>query len=187
VPGAEVARGLRVPLDLIIAQKIRHPYKPGRTIGAVTEAGDPVIDRLEAVSVPDEWLHCCITAGRQEARRRRERYAGGRAPLLAAGRLAIVVDDGIATGLTMEAAIRELQGHRPARLVVAAAVASADSVRRLMNEADDVVVLRIAEDYREAADACYEYFPPVPDQAVIALLREAESALSAVETDTGGT
>ncbi len=171
VPGAEVARRLHMPLDLIIARKIGHPYNPEYAIGAVTEYGDPVINPDEVAHLHSESFGRQVAAQRQEASRRRQVYLGGRASLSAKGKIAIIVDDGIATGLTMEAAIRELQGQQPARLVVAVPVIPADTATKLAREVDDVVALDVAENYLGAVGAYYEYFPQVSDDEVVALLR----------------
>lgn len=173
VLGAEVARRLRMPLDLIIARKIGHPYNPEYAIGALTERGDPVINRLEVARVQGEWLRRHVAAERQEARRRRELYRGGREALSATGKIAIIVDDGIATGYTMEAAIRELQGQRPTRLVVAVPVVPASTAVKLSEEVDEVAALDAPEDYLGGVGAYYDEFPQVTDEEVIALLREA--------------
>lgn len=168
--GAAIARRLRMPLDLIIARKIGHPFNPEYAIGAVTESGELAGNPREMARVGSEWFRHQIEIERQEARRRHRAYLGDRAPLSATGKLAILVDDGIATGLTMEVAIRELQRQKPARLVVAVPVAPADTAARFAREVDDLVALDIPEDYLGAVGAYYEDFAQVTDDEVVALL-----------------
>lgn len=173
VPGAVIARRLGMPLDLVIARKIGHPHNPEYAIGAVTESGEPVSNRRELAEVGEDWFQRQVELERREARRRREAYLGARAPLSPAGKTAILVDDGIATGLTMEAAIREVQQHDPKRVVVAVPVIPPDTAARLARAVDDVVALDVPADYFGAVGAYYADFPQVSDQEVIAELRAA--------------
>ena len=171
--GAEIARRLHMPLDLIIARKIGHPFNPEYAIGAVTESGELTSNPREVAHVDTEWFRRQIAVEREEARRRHQAYLGGRASPSATGKLAILVDDGIATGLTMEVAIRELRRQKPARLVVAVPVAPSDTAARFEREVDDLVALDIPEYYLGAVGAYYEDFRQVTDDEVIALLRAA--------------
>jgi predicted phosphoribosyltransferase len=173
VLGVEIARALDMPLDLIIARKIGHPENPEYAIGAVTEFGEPVVNELEVARLDPRWFAHEVEAQRREARRRHQLYGGGRTLLSAKDRLAIIVDDGIATGLTMMAAIRAAHALEPARLVVAIPVAPSDTAARLAREVDDVVALDIPEYYLGAVGAYYEHFPQTSDQEVIDLLRSA--------------
>jgi predicted phosphoribosyltransferase len=167
---AEVADLLDLPLDLIIARKISHPRNRECAVGAVTETGDPIVDRAAVADVPVEWFERQVAVERREARQRRQTYLGNRAPQQASGKLAIVVDDGIATGLTMIAALRELQTQRPKRLVVAAPIIPADTVLRLQQEADDVVALATPASHLDSVGAYYDSFDQVIDEEVVRLL-----------------
>lgn len=169
--GVEIARALAMPLDLVIPRKIGHPHNPEYAIGAVTEEGDLVVNQWEVSRVDLHWLDRQVAKERQEARRRRELYLGDRKPLPAAGKTAILVDDGIATGLTMRAAIRDLKNRHPERIVVAIPVAPRDTAERLAMEVDDVVGLEITDAYRGSVSAYYDYFPQLTDEEVIALLK----------------
>lgn len=171
VLGAEVARALGMPLDLIIPRKIGHPLQPEYAIGAVVESGEIVSNQQEVARVDPEWFRQEVEAERREARRRRELYLGGREPGSVAGKTAIIVDDGIATGLTMEVSIREARRRQPAHLVVAVPVAPPDTVERMSREVDDFVVLDRSPYYLGAVGAYYDYFPQTTDEEVIALLR----------------
>lgn len=176
VLAAEITQRLGMPLDLIIARKIGHPHNPEYAIGAVTGGGEVVSNPLEVRRVPRDWYQRQIAAERQEAERRRQVYSGGRAPLSAAGKTAIIVDDGIATGMTMQAAIRAIRHQRPARMVVAVPVVPADTAARLEREVEEVVALDIAADYLGAVGAYYDDFPQVSDREVIALLEDTPVA-----------
>lgn len=175
VPGAVIARRLGMPLDLIIVRKIGHPYNPEYAIGAVGEGGELAVNPREIEQAPSAWLQERIAAEQQEARRRHSVYLEGRALLSAAGKTAILVDDGVATGLTMEAAIRELKHRHPARVVVAVPVIPADTAAKFAEKVDEVVALDAPVDYLGAVGAYYDYFPQLSDDEVIALLREANS------------
>lgn len=177
----EIATALRMPIDLVIPRKIGHPYNPEYAICAVCEIGDPVCNEWELARVDRQWFAQRVHAERTEARRRRERYLEGRAPLPAAGKTAIVVDDGIATGLTMRAAVREVKGRGPAHVVVAVPVSPKDTAELLRQEVDEVVALDIPEFYLGAVGAYYEDFSQISDEEVITLLRRAEHKAGAVD------
>lgn len=176
VLGAEIARALGMPLDLVIPRKIGHPLSPEYGIAAVTDSGELVTNPWEVSQMDPEWFKRSVERERAEAVRRRTRYLGGRAPLPLEGKVAILVDDGIATGLTMEAAIRDVKRRRPARLVVAVPVAPADTAERLRAQVDDFVALDIPELYLGAVGAYYDHFPQVSDDEVIALLAPSGTA-----------
>lgn len=175
VLGVEVARELGMPLDLLIPRKIGHPQQPEYAIGAVVENGEMVCNQREVAHVDPQWLREEVEAERQEARRRRESYLGGRGPVSVKGKTAIIVDDGIATGLTMEVAIRDARRREPARLIVAVPVAPPETAERLAREVDEFVLLDHSPYYLGAVGAYYDYFAQVTDDEVIALLRSTAS------------
>jgi predicted phosphoribosyltransferase len=174
VLGVEIARALGMPLDLVIPRKIGHPYNPEYAICAVTEAGAPICNEREVAQVDPGWFRRHVEAERREARRRRELYLAGRAPLPAEGKIAIVVDDGIATGLTMRAAIQDVRSRRPARLIVAVPVAPKDTAERLAREVDEVAALDVSDFYLGAVGAYYDDFPQLTDEEVMQLLHELQ-------------
>src|SRR3990170_984243 len=176
VLGAEVARALDIPLDLLIPRKIGHPLQPEYAICAVVENGEMVCNQHEVARVDPQWFRKEVESERNEARRRRELYMGGRAPAPVEGKTAIIVDDGIATGLTMEVAIRDARQRRPAHLVVAVPVAPPETVERLAREVDEFVVLDRSPYYLGAVGAYYDHFLQVTDEEVIALLRSVAAA-----------
>lgn len=174
VLGVEIARALGMPLDLVIPRKIGHPYNPEYAICAVTEHGAPVCNEREVAQVDPEWFRKRVEAERREARRRRELYLAGRVPLPAEGKIAIVVDDGIATGLTMRAAIQDVRSRHPARVIVAVPVAPKDTADRLMRDVDEVAALDVSDFYLGAVGAYYDDFPQLTDDEVMLLLREVQ-------------
>ncbi len=171
VLGVEVARDLGMPLDLLIPRKIGHPLQPEYAICAVVENGEMVCNQSEVARVDPQWFRREVEAEREEARRRRELYLGGREPVAVADKTAIIVDDGIATGLTMEVAIRDARRRQPAHLIVAVPVAPPDTVERLSREVDEFVVLDHSPYYLGAVGAYYDSFYQVSDEEVVALLR----------------
>lgn len=171
VLGVEVADKLGMPLDLVIPRKIGHPQQPEYAIAAVAENGELAANDAEVRRVDPKWFRETVAREQAEARRRRGLYVGGRAPLALAGKLAILVDDGIATGLTMFAAIRDVKQRGPARTVVAVPVAPADTVAQLRREVDAVVTLDEGEYFLGAVGAYYDDFPQVSDDEVVALMR----------------
>lgn len=171
---AEVAKALHAPLDLVLVRKIGMPFDTELAIGAVAEAGEPVTVRNEDVIVlggVDEATFEGLRARQlHEIARRREAYLAGRRPAEVAGRVAIVVDDGIATGATTRAALRAVRARRPAKLVLAVPVAPSDTLAELRGEADEIVCL---EDYTPfgAIALYYGDFRQVSDAEVTAILR----------------
>jgi predicted phosphoribosyltransferase len=178
VLGAIVARALDMPLDLLIPRKIGHPLQPEYAICAIVENGEMACNQQEVARVDPRWFQQVVAAERHEARRRRELYLGGREPEPVKGKTAIIVDDGIATGLTMEVAIRDAKRRKPAHLVVAVPVAPPDTVEQLSREVDDFVVLDRSRHYLGAVGAYYDYFNQTTDDEVIELLRSAVAAES---------
>lgn len=179
VTGVEVARRLELPVDLIIPRKIGHPLNPEYAICAVSEAGELVCHEEELAGLDPAWLQGEVAQAMAESRRRRELYLGGRAPLVASHRTAILVDDGIATGLTMRATIRDARLRAPARVVVAVPIAPRDSADVLRRESDALVALDIPVHYLGAVGAYYDDFRQVSDDMVIGLLAAQERGRTA--------
>lgn len=171
---AEVAQVLEAPLDLLVARKIGHPVDPEYAVCAVTETGPLICNEAERAGLDWLWLEQAAKTERQEAKRRRELYMGGRRSPAVRGKVAIVVDDGIATGLTLRAAIAELQARKPAEIVVAVPCAPRDAVDELLEVADRVVVLADPDEYVGAVGAYYDLFPQLTDDDVLALLDEVD-------------
>ncbi len=168
---AEVARALKAPLDLLLVRKIGAPHQPELALAAVAEGGALAIneDVLEAVGASPAYVEQQARAQAQEIARRRSLYVGGRVPVPVAGRSAIVVDDGIATGATMRAALRLLRERAPARIVLAVPVAPPDTIESMRPLVDDLVCLDTPA-YFHAVGAHYVDFDQVDDATVTRLL-----------------
>jgi len=173
---AVVAPRLRMPLDLIIPRKIGHPHNPEYAVAAVVESGARDINRVEVAGLDTGGSDQAAERAQQEALRRRRCYLGERSPCALEGKAVILVDDGIATGLTMEAAIQDAKARGAQELVVAVPVVPADTARRLARMVSQVVAVEIAEHYLGAVGAYYDDFSQLSDQDVIELLKQAAPA-----------
>jgi predicted phosphoribosyltransferase len=169
VLGAEIARSLDAPLDLIIVRKVGHPFSPEYATAAVAEDGHTVVNEAEVDTEDKEWFEENVEIERQEALRRRVLYTRDRAPVAATGKVAIIVDDGLATGLTMFGAIQEIRHSNPRKIVVAVPVGPPETVQELKKIVDDVVVLYITANFG-AIGSFYSRFDQVSDNEVIGLL-----------------
>ncbi len=176
VVAAEVARRLGAELDVIVARKLGAPISRELAIGAVTADGERYLneDILRELRVPEHYVQTVTEEEQAEARRREERFRAGRPPARIAGRTVILVDDGLATGATMHAAVRSVRRQRPARLVVAVPVGARETCEELRAEADEVVCLFQPEPFW-AVGAHYRHFEPVDDATVQELLRASAS------------
>ena len=171
--GKVVAEALGGDLDVVLTRKIPAPGFPEFAIGAVDESGWSYVSEDAArVGATRDYLDRAIAAERETMRRRREQYTPIRPPIDPAGRVVIVVDDGLATGATMRAALHALRARRPARLVCAVPVASYEALELVRPHADEVVCLDVPVDFR-AVGQFYLDFRQVGDDEVVALLREA--------------
>lgn len=173
---AEISRALGMPLDLVSARKIGHPFSPEYAIAAVTDTGELAVNPLEVSRVDRQWFEREVEIERLEAVRRRQRYLKNAPPRSLAGKVAILVDDGIATGLTMEAAIMQARQRKPQKLVLAVPVAPQDTAAKLAKTVDELVALDIPEHYLGAVGAYYDDFRQISDEEVEALLAELADA-----------
>ena len=174
--GAQVATALDAPLVALSPRKVGHPWQREYAIAAVCEDGPLVEGSEDLGSFDAAWLEAAVANERNEARRRREAYGGPRLEATVRGRTAIVVDDGLATGVTMRAALAAVQAAGATRTVVAVPVAPAATVAVLEREADEVVVAHLPERFQGAIGYYYERFGQVPDDEVVRLLEEAQRA-----------
>jgi len=176
--GYEIARALGVPLDVIVVRKLRAPDEPELGLGAVVDGDHPesVLNEevVEALKISPEYLDNEIRLQLREIQRRQQIYRKGRAAPRLADRTVIVVDDGIATGGTIRAALRGVRRAGPARLILAAPVAPSEAVQSLRAEADDVVCLETPSDF-DAIGQFYADFRQVSDDEVVALLERANA------------
>src|SRR5438552_8032254 len=143
--GFEVAKALSAPLDVLLVRKIGAPGHEELGLGAVVDGHDPQLvlneDVMRSVAPPPGYIEAEKQRQLAEIERRRQHYIGDRLPVAVEGRTIIVVDDGIATGATVKAALRGLARNGPARLVLAVPVAPADTVEELSADCDELVRL----------------------------------------------
>jgi putative phosphoribosyl transferase len=174
VVAAEVARILDAPLDVLIVRKLGFPGQPEFGIGAVAETGTVVWNTAAVArfAVPESYLEQEIAAQKEEIARRARAYRAGRTLAIGAGRAVILVDDGVATGSTLKAAIVALQEENLARLVVAVPVAPPETAEVLRSMADEFFCLATPEEFY-AVGAFYQVFTQTPDSEVVRLLAEA--------------
>ena len=184
--GLEIAKALRAPLDLVLVRKIGAPFQSELAIGAVVDGGRPetVINQemLRELQIPASYIANESARQLAEIERHRELYLAGRQRAPVEGRTAIVVDDGIATGATMEAALHATRRARPQRLVLAVPVAPPDTLEGLRSQVDEVICLATPGQFG-AIGAFYDDFQQLSDQEVIDLLERAAQ----LESDPGAT
>lgn len=171
----EIARFLHAPMDLIFAHKITHPYQPEYAIAAVSESGHMIEPSEElCLSFGNEWLKHQKTHQMNEIKRKREKYLKGRKDLSVENKIAILVDDGMATGLTMQVGISELKDRHPKKIIVAVPIAPKSTANLIKKMVDDFVGIEIDdEDFLGAVGAYYEEFNQVQDEEVIEIFKEA--------------
>jgi len=169
----EVASRLGAPLDVLLVRKLGVPWQPEMAFGAIA-TGDVVVmneDHLKALGLGEDAIRDVIEREQAELDRRQHLYRDGSEPMDVSGRTVIVVDDGIATGSTVRAALKSLEQRGAKRRIVACPVASAETVRALQDEADEVICLRTPVAFG-AVGAWYDDFAPVFDSEVKRLLDE---------------
>ncbi|HEY7716508.1 MAG TPA: phosphoribosyltransferase family protein [Candidatus Binatia bacterium] len=179
VPMAKViADGLSGELDVVLVHKLSHPEQPELAIGAIDENGNALLSEWAADLNPG-YLE--LEKNRQLAllRERRAKYTPSRAPIEPHGRVVIVVDDGIATGSTMIAALRAVRAHEPQKLICAVAVASQEAARAMLRECDDMVCLSIPADFH-AVGQFFDDFGQVTDEDVVEILTHEQPQTPAV-------
>lgn len=171
---AEVAAALDAALDLILVRKLGVPAEPELAMGAVVDGAVPIVvrndDVIRITGVGETEFNATRDAELAEIERRRRRYLGDRERADIAGRTAIVIDDGIATGATIRAALRATRMRKPKKLVVAVPVAPTESLEELRGEADEIVCIEQYECFG-AIGAYYADFQQVSDEEVIETLK----------------
>ena len=173
---AEIARALSAPLDVAFVRKIGAPEQPELAVGAIADGEEPEIvlnhKLVRALGLSEAYISAQAALELGAIERRRREYADLRPSVDVAGRAVVVVDDGVATGMTMQAALRHVRRRKPARLIAAAPIASREAVALLKREADAVVVLGNPRRFGSVG-SFYRDFGQVSDEEVAALLRKA--------------
>lgn len=171
VVAAEIARTLELDLEVLIVRKIGHPENPELGVGALVEGGTPRLDSkiLKTLGLSARELEPTIEAERQEAERRARLYRGGRPFPDIRGRTVVLVDDGIATGNTVRAAVSALKTRGALRIILAVGVAPPETLHDLHWSVDEVVCLSAPQDFAAVGQA-YRRFDQVEDEEVLKLL-----------------
>ena len=176
VLGAEIAEYLHAPLDLVLTKKIGHPGNSEYAICAIAEEGEPLCDPSEVSMVDPDWFRNEVERTRAELRRRRKEYLGETKLREVKGKIVIIVDDGIATGFTMMAAIVEMKRREAKLVVVAIPVTPYDTALKLKSMGVDLVSLNVDHNFQGAVGAYYLDFRQVTDSEVISLLKSVNRA-----------
>ncbi len=183
VVGYEVAATLGIPLDIIVTKKIGAPDNPELAVGAVAEDGTYILDEdvLRQVYAPSDYITAEVERQRQEIHRRLIRYRGNVPYPDLKNREVIIVDDGVATGSTLKAAIRLVRNKGARKIIVAVPVGPPDTIGELKKLADQVVVLLTPEPFF-AIGQFYADFDQTSDEEVIELLRQSREKMKKVKT-----
>jgi putative phosphoribosyl transferase len=174
--GAEIARLLGAPLDIVLVRKIGVPWQPELALGAVSNGAEPQTfidaEMQKALAIPEDFVRAETARQLAELERRRQTYCADRPLVSVEGRTAIVVDDGIATGATMRVALRAVRRRRPSHLVLAAPVAAPETLAALKDEADETVCV-LTPSGLGAIGYYYDDFHQMSDAEVTRLLAAA--------------
>jgi len=174
---AEVASALGAPLDVFVVRKLGVPGHEEYALGAIATGGVRVLNEevVQALRIPDRVIDALAGREQEELARRERVYRGHRPPLDVRGRTVILVDDGLATGATMHAAIRALRQQQPARIVVAVPTASPETCAELKTEVDDIICATTPDPFY-AVGLWYEDFSQTTDEEVRELLARSPGA-----------
>lgn len=172
--GYAVAKALRVPLDVLVVRKLGVPGHEEFAMGAIASGGEYVLnhDLVQMAGIPGQLIEAAARRGLAELERREQLYRAGRPPLQLRGCTVILVDDGLATGATMQVAVKAVRKAQPARVIVAVPVGSPDTCSEMDMDADEVICDRTPEPFH-AVGLWYEDFSQTSDEEVQKLLDEA--------------
>ncbi len=179
VVGYEVSKVLKCPLDIIIIRKIGCPSQPELAIGAVSETGAIVLNEniISAYGVPKEFIEKEISMQREEISRRKNLYRGGKDIPQLDGKTVLLIDDGVATGATIKAAISTLKKENISSLVVALPVASKEAAQEIREMVDEWICPEIP-DWFNAVGEFYQDFRQISDEEVIKILKNSSKNVS---------
>jgi putative phosphoribosyl transferase len=173
----EIARALKLPLDVFVVRKLGVPGQEELAMGAVASGNVRIVQPqvLEALRIPQSVMEAVTAEEIRELARRERAFRGDRPSPDVRDRTIILVDDGLATGSTMRAAVAALKLQRPERIVVAVPVAASETCQQLRNEVEQIVCLKTPTSF-QAVGLWYEHFPQLTDEEVRTLLRKAEES-----------
>jgi putative phosphoribosyl transferase len=172
--GYEIARAIDAPLDVFVVRKLGLPGHRELAMGAIASGGVRVLneDVVQWYRIPETAIDAVAREEQTELERREREYRAGRAPVPVQGQTVVLVDDGLATGSTMKAAVQAVRAHAPARIMVAVPVGSPDTCREFADIADEIVCAR-APEYFAAVGQWYRDFSQTTDAEVRDLLQSA--------------
>ncbi len=170
VLGYEIAQLLHAPHDIVVTRKIGYPHNPEFAVCVTNAEGRLLCDERSLVHIPKEWIAEEKKRQQSEAQRRLDVYRAGRKPLSLSGKVVIVVDDGIATGLSMKLALAQVRQENPRKIVLAVPIMPQEVYEYMEVEADEVVTLIDPRWFQGSVGAHYENFNQVTDKEVLALL-----------------
>lgn len=178
VTAYEVAAGLHLPLDVIFPRKVGAPFNPELAIGAVTETGEGVFNEslIEGLRIPSEYIQETIQKEKKTAQERLNIYRKKCPKIPLEGKSVIIVDDGLATGATMKAAIQSIKAEGADRIIVAVPVAPQDTYQEIKELVDEIIVLH-APSYFMAVGQFYHTFDQTENDEVVALLQKSRASL----------
>jgi putative phosphoribosyl transferase len=170
----EIAKFLNAPIDLILAHKIGHPYQPEYAVAAISESGKIVGNPKELIPLGTKWLEREKDLQLKEIAKKRKMYLNDKEKIPMEDKIAIIVDDGIATGLTMQAGIKELRNHHPKSIVIAVPVSPRETAEFMKKLVDDFESSIIPESghFLGAVGAYYNEFYQTEDEEVIDILNK---------------
>jgi putative phosphoribosyl transferase len=172
VTAYEVAQGLNLPLDVICPRKIGAPFQSELAIGAITETGEGIFDQtlIDRFSISEDYINKTIEQEKAVAKRRLEMYRKNRPKVPLKGKTVILVDDGLATGATMKAAIQSVKAEGAEKIVVAVPVSPSETLEEIRELADEAIALDTPL-FFQAVGQFYEDFSQTEDDEVVSLLQ----------------
>jgi putative phosphoribosyl transferase len=175
----EVAKALNVPMDIFIVRKLGWPGHEEMAIGAIASGGIRVLnqDIVQYLNIPEALIDAVAQRELRELERREHAYRGDRPPLDVKNRTVIIIDDGLATGASMRAAVAGVRAHQPARIVIAVPTAAPETCESLKHEVDEVICATTPEPFY-GVGRWYEDFSQTTDEEVRTLLQEANRQLN---------
>lgn len=171
--GYALAKALNLPLDILIVRKLGLPWQPELAFGAISLDGRPALNPEIAIAVSEAEQQQIMQREQREIQRRNQCYRGSKAPPVIKGKTIILVDDGIATGASVRAALDWLKQQQPAEIVLAVPVLPAEMVPKFKSVCDDLIYLLAPRDF-SAVGLWYEDFGQTSDEEVIMLLNECD-------------
>lgn len=177
VVGREVSKILKAPLDVIIARKVGVPSQPELGMGAVAEGGIEILDKdmIKSLQIPRSLMNEVIAKEKSEIERRKSLYRENKPIINLKNRVVILVDDGLATGVSAEAAVKSLKKLNPKKIIFAAPVCAKESVKNMRDLADEVCCLLTPSGF-SAVGNWYQNFDQVTDEEVKEILRNSRSS-----------